>query len=453
MVKPSRDTADTSQHYYLPKDHNSNFEEPSLFEGPSMSGGVHRPRSHSPRKERRNFEEKESVGIHSWNTERSDPFLGRSEQWREDMVKTSRDTADTSQHYYLPKDHNSNFEEPSLFEGPSMNGGVHRTRSHSPRKERRNFEEKVSSRSKSPQKRPSVTNSFDYLNSQCHLEGCSASIVVQSTRFLLCRHQLCHASDYFKNLFLTHRKHDDINIAVSGITNPSPATQFRWFVESCIPCPALRDITDDTLETCMRLARRFQANGLVVYNRQPIVALCWLNWCLKHRFDEQVQSSCLPIVARLSLASLEQHRHMMSERIFADILAAKLRGCYEKAVHVFRTIHRMDHFSTDVDRCPRCGRTKEGMRVKVNADPCRKQIGCDRCYRQGCELEEKAGEDLQAFYQCPHALLPLNDTTDECQCQSRMLAVHLGSAYPAKRPEDMTDLKPRTSSPSRKKKQ
>ncbi|KAL6744479.1 hypothetical protein Aduo_017408 [Ancylostoma duodenale] len=405
----------------------------------------------------------ESVGIHSWNTERSDPFLGRSEQWREDMVKTSRDTADTSQHYYLPKDHNSNFEEPSLFEGPSMNGGVHRTRSHSPRKERRNFEEKVSSRSKSPQKRPSVTNSFDYLNSQCHLEGCSASIVVQSTRFLLCRHQLCHASDYFKNLFLTHRKHDDINIAVSGIANPSPATQFRWFVESCIPCPALRDITDDTLETCMRLARRFQANGLVVrcskfiienvYNRQPIVALCWLNWCLKHRFDEQVQSSCLPIVARLSLASLEQHRHMMSERIFADILAAKLRGCYEKAVHVFRTIHRMDHFSTDVDRCPRCGRTKEGMRVKVNADPCRKQIGCDRCYRQGCELEEKAGEDLQAFYQCPHALLPLNDTTDECQCQSRMLAVHLGSAYPAKRPEDMTDLKPRTSSPSRKKKQ
>lgn len=35
----------------------------------------------------------------------------------------------------------------------------------------------------------------------------------QSTRFLLCRHQLCHASDYFKNLFLTHRKHDDINVS------------------------------------------------------------------------------------------------------------------------------------------------------------------------------------------------------------------------------------------------
>ncbi|ETN77180.1 hypothetical protein NECAME_03280, partial [Necator americanus] len=124
-----------------------------------------------------------------------------------------------------------------------------------------------------------------------------------------------------------------------------------------------------------------------VYNHQPIVALCWLNWCLKHRFDEQVQSACLPVVARLSLASLEQHRHMMSERVFANILAAKLRGCYEKA-----------------------------------------------------------------FYQCPHALLPLNDTTDECHCQSRMLAVHLGSAYPPKRPEDMTDLKPSTSSYSRRKK-
>ncbi|PIO55117.1 hypothetical protein TELCIR_23500, partial [Teladorsagia circumcincta] len=83
-----------------------------------------------------------------------------------------------------------------------------------------------------------------------------------------------------------------------------------------------------------------------------------------------VQLACMPVVARLSLASLEHHRHMMSERIFANILAAKLRGCYEKAVHVFRTIHRLDHFSVDMDRCPRCGRIKDGMKVKVNADPC-----------------------------------------------------------------------------------
>lgn len=38
----------------------------------------------------------------------------------------------------------------------------------------------------------------------------------------------------------------------------------------------------------------------------------------------------MPVVARLSLTSLEHHRHMMSERVYADILAAKLRGCYEK---------------------------------------------------------------------------------------------------------------------------
>uniref|UniRef100_A0A7I4YXB8 BTB domain-containing protein n=1 Tax=Haemonchus contortus TaxID=6289 RepID=A0A7I4YXB8_HAECO len=409
----------------------------------------------------------ESVGVHSWNTERSDFLARSSEPWRDvDMVKPSTRESNTNdsapQHFYLPKDHNSNFDEPSLFEGPSMNG-IPRTRSHSPRKERRQQpEEKTKSRSKSPQKHRSITNSFDYLNSQCHLEGCSASIVVNSTRFLICRHQLCHASEYFKNLFLTHRRNEDVHVAVSGMTSPSPATQFRWFVESCIPCPALRDITDDTLETCMRLSRRFQASGLVVrcskfirenvHNRQPIVALCWLNWCLKHRYDEQVQLACMPVVARLSLASLEQHRHMMSERVFADIIAAKLRGCYEKAVHVFRTIHRMDHFSVDMDRCPRCGRIKDGMKVKVNADPCRKQIGCDRCHREGCEIEEKAGEDLQAYYQCPHGLLPLNDTTEECHCQSPMLAIHLGSAYPPKRPDEPTDLRPRSSSsPTRRK--
>ncbi|KAJ1362211.1 hypothetical protein KIN20_021682 [Parelaphostrongylus tenuis] len=112
----------------------------------------------------------------------------------------------------------------------------------------------------------------------------------------------------------------------------------------------------------------------------------------------------------------------------------------------------MDHFSTEMDRCPRCLRTKDGMKVKVNAVPCRKEIGCDRCLRDGCEIEEKAAGDLQAFYQCPHALLPLNDTTDECHCQSRLLAVHLGSAYPAIRPVDSPDLKLPANSPNRRKK-
>ncbi|KJH50950.1 hypothetical protein DICVIV_02911 [Dictyocaulus viviparus] len=187
----------------------------------------------------------ESVGIHSWNTERSD-FVGRSttEQWRDDVTKPYQNRSNSAlNHFYLPKEQNSNFDEPSLFE-TSMLNGMHRTRSYSPRKENRNHEEKTTSRSKSPQKRRrSVTNVFDYLTSQCHLEGCSASIIVNNTRFLLCRHQLCHASEYFKTLFLTHNKNEDVHVAVSGLSNPAPATQFRWFVESCIPCPALRDIT------------------------------------------------------------------------------------------------------------------------------------------------------------------------------------------------------------------
>ncbi|KAJ1362210.1 hypothetical protein KIN20_021681 [Parelaphostrongylus tenuis] len=297
---------------------------------PSSPKAQHRTDSHLSN--RCSNQSNESVGIHSWNTERSD-FVGRSstEQWRDDITRPLRDLANgTLNHFYLPKANSSNFDEPSLFEASSMNG-MHRTRSYSPRKDRRNHDDKTSSRSKSPQKRRSVTNSFDYLNSQCHLEGCCASIIVNNTRFLICRHQLCHASEYFKNLFLTHDKNEDVHVAVSGLSTPAPATQFRWFIESCIPCPALRDITDDTLETCMRLSRRFKANGLAVrcskfilenvHNRQPIVALCWLNWCLKHRFDEQIQSSCLPVVARLSLARLEQHRHMMSERVFLPTLS------------------------------------------------------------------------------------------------------------------------------------
>lgn len=39
-------------------------------------------------------------------------------------------------------------------------------------------------------------------------------------------------------------------------------------------------------------------------------------------------------------------------------------------------------------------------------------VGCERCMMDyGCEIEVKAAGDLQAFYQCPHALLPLNDST------------------------------------------
>ncbi|VDM56650.1 unnamed protein product [Angiostrongylus costaricensis] len=92
-----------------------------------------------------NHDEAESVGIHSWNTERSD-FVGRSatEQWRDDITKPLRDLANgTLNHFYLPKENSSNFDEPSLFEASSMNG-MHRTRSYSPRKERRNHDDKTS---------------------------------------------------------------------------------------------------------------------------------------------------------------------------------------------------------------------------------------------------------------------------------------------------------------------
>ncbi|CAJ0586205.1 unnamed protein product, partial [Mesorhabditis spiculigera] len=313
-----------------------------------------------------------------------------------------------------------------------------RARSHSPQKRGtpNNGDTRIVSRSKSPQKRKAIARTLDYLNSQCHLEGCSATVVVEATKFLVCKHQLSHASEYFRNVFTADGGRSEVNVVVSDMSVPSPATQFRWFIESSVPCPGLKDISDETLETCMRLAKRFVALGLEArcskyihqnaLSRQPIVALCWLNWCLKHRFDPTVQQSCMPAVARLSLTSLEQHRHMLSERIYADLLAAKLRACYEKAVSVFQTIHRMDHFTCELPQCPRCGRTKEHMKVRVLANPCRKLVGCERCMRDaGCEIEAKAQGDLQAYYQCPHALLPLNDNTEECQCQTASLSAHL----------------------------
>ncbi|PAV86128.1 hypothetical protein WR25_24441 isoform F [Diploscapter pachys] len=305
------------------------------------------PRSNSRLSNHNSNLSNDSNGIPSWNTELS---------------------GEPAEFFYVVSDGETN----DLERSPKFGGGpLMKARSLSP------------SRSNSPHKRKkkNVTNTLDFLNSQCHLEGCSASIVVNSTKFLICRHQLCHASEYFKQLLSCHRGDDDITIAVSGLTQPSPSTQFRWFVESCIPCPALRDISDDILETCMRLSKRFQAQGLEircgkfiienVHQRQPIVALCWLNWSLKHKFEAQVIAACMPCVARLSLCSLEEHRNMLTEKIYSDILAAKLRGSYEKAVKVFRTIHTMDHFSVDLMSCPKCGRTKDGLRVKVNADPCR----------------------------------------------------------------------------------
>lgn len=77
---------------------------------------------------------------------------------------------------------------------------------------------------------------------------------------------------------------------------------------------------------------------------------------------------------------------MITEKIYSDIVTAKLRGAYEKVsffnvilashflfetVGVFVAIHDLDHFTLDVDICPRCKKTKDGMKIKVFCDPCR----------------------------------------------------------------------------------
>ncbi|TKR60736.1 hypothetical protein L596_027935 [Steinernema carpocapsae] len=329
-----------------------------------------------------------------------------------------------------------------------------RPRSASPRKSPR---DSISngvphkSRSKSPIKKMqqrTIVHNYDYLQPQCRIEGCTASVVVHDSRFLVCKHQLSHASEYFRSLFLNNASlplegvcQNSVNefaIVVSGLSHPSPSTQFKWFVESVIPTPVLKDITDDTLETCMRLSKRFRAPGLelrcskhireFVNYKPPMVALCWLNWCLKHRFDKAVTDACLPSVSRLPLVSLEKHRAMISERILADILAAKLRTCYEQSVSVFQTIHKMDHFTVDVERCPRCGRQREQGKVRIQASPCRKLLGCERCLKDlGCEIEKKSQGDYIAFYQCPHGLMAMSERSEDCHCQLPILGRHLAA--------------------------
>lgn len=63
-----------------------------------------------------------------------------------------------------------------------------------------------------------------------------------------------------------------------------------------------------------------------------MMALCWLNWSLKHKFGKPTQDACLPVVARLPLTSLEKHRQMITEKLLADLLAMKLRACYTQVI-------------------------------------------------------------------------------------------------------------------------
>ncbi|GMT09287.1 hypothetical protein PFISCL1PPCAC_584, partial [Pristionchus fissidentatus] len=399
----------------------------------------------------------DSLGIRTWNTEKDEP----------------------SPSFFLNNKMGDGEVEPRLFEDPSRDNvyvtttsSRGRTRSESPQKKRKELTEmeghknvsRYEQTSKSPTKKRDISHNLDYLTSQCHQEGCTAAIIVQNARFLVCRHQLTHASEYFRSLLNSQPHGAEVSVTVSGMACPSPVTQFRWFIESTIPYPALKDIGDDTLETCMRLCRRFESKSLelrcnkyIIENasqRQPMVVLCWLNWCLQHSFAPNVKQACLPSVSRLSLATLEQHRHMLTEKIFGDIAAAKLRSCYDKCVNVFSTIHRLDHFTVELDRCPRCGRTKEQGRVRVHAFPCRqsrrKLIGCERCTRDlDCELAAKSETGMNAFYQCPHALLPLNDSTEDCFCQITNLASHFHASFTPLRPPPHVDSKNHQQPPSK----
>uniref|UniRef100_A0A914D1R1 BTB domain-containing protein n=1 Tax=Acrobeloides nanus TaxID=290746 RepID=A0A914D1R1_9BILA len=181
-----------------------------------------------------------------------------------------------------------------------------RPRSISPKKSPKEAKEDPKN-SPPPHKRSnrSINNTYDYLQHQCKLEGCAAALIVDDSRFWVCKHQLSHASEFFRTLFLNNRalpmqgvqqtSFNEYTVAVSGLRHPPQSTQFKWFIECAVPCPALKDITEESLETCMRLSRRFVAKGLEircvkfiqenVENKAPMVALCWLNWALKHRFE------------------------------------------------------------------------------------------------------------------------------------------------------------------------
>lgn len=139
--------------------------------------------------------------------------------------------------------------------------GTSRPRSSSPQKTPRTSPDDVSkkSRSKSPIKRfPQISETLNYLTSRCQLGGCSATIIVQDTKFLVCKHQLSHVSDYFRALFSANKPAavsaagaggacssscDEFAVVVSSFKHPPPAVQFKWFLESAIQTAAFTDIT------------------------------------------------------------------------------------------------------------------------------------------------------------------------------------------------------------------
>uniref|UniRef100_A0A915E7I0 Uncharacterized protein n=1 Tax=Ditylenchus dipsaci TaxID=166011 RepID=A0A915E7I0_9BILA len=344
--------------------------------------------------------------LNTWNTTHSGP---------------GSITAATTENAGLPS---SNNYEPQQLNGTLLSTGT-RPRSTSPRKAVKQVEDDQDLRkyrSRSPAKKKSssrsITKTFDYLHAQCKMEGVQLLLWLR-THVSWSANTSCHMPTSL----------NEYTIIVSGMKHPPQTVQFQWFLECTIPCPMLKDITEDALETCMRLCKRFSAKGLEfrcakfiqdhVAAVQPMMALCWLNWVFKHRFDRNTHDACLPVVARLPLTTLESHRQMMPEKILVDLLAMKLRTCYQQTVRVFHTIHHMDHFFVDMDRCPRCGRQREHGKVRIQANPCHKLIGCDRCLQElGCEIERKSQGEYQAFHQCEHGLWAFNEKTEDCQCQT-----------------------------------
>lgn len=61
-----------------------------------------------------------------------------------------------------------------------------------------------------------------------------------------------------------------------------------------------------------------------------MMALCWLNWVFKHHFERYTQEACLPVVARLPLQIIEKHRKMLPEKVVTNLIAMKLRTCYQQ---------------------------------------------------------------------------------------------------------------------------
>lgn len=77
---------------------------------------------------------------------------------------------------------------------------------------------------------------------------------LQDAKFLVCKHQLSHVSDYFRTLFsasnretspFDHNSPNEFAVVVSSLKNPSPVIQFKWFLECTIRNAFFGDITGE----------------------------------------------------------------------------------------------------------------------------------------------------------------------------------------------------------------